>query len=245
LQAAACTPVIAALLCSIVAKDADLPGTEIDLYDRRFELLLGGWEKAKDIVPMSHTLRKRYWHFLTIVAYSIHLDKKRSISYAQLLGAAEQYYDLVYHRTPEIFLADCIHRGLFIAENGDEYSLGHFTYQEFLVAKHLTNDNPVEFILNRIGEDWWLKVFEFYAALKGDLTSLIIRALVKPQTHSYLKTLILIVKNAPLTPKDAIDRLFLAYAQPAGGVHDERVKVHGPDFALEKLMRSKKSRLPN
>jgi hypothetical protein len=211
---AACTPIIAALLCSLVGADADLPCTEVELYEQRFELLLGRWEKAKGGASMSAPLRKRYWHFITLVTYVMHIETRRTIDYAQLLKTAKAFYDENYHGNADNFVNDCVHRNLLFQEPKNQFSFGHLTYQEFLVAKHLANDNPIDFILHRLDQPWWSKTLEFYAAMKGDITSLLMKALVPHRSDGYLKKLIDLCSYASFTPKEARDRVMDAYTRP-------------------------------
>src|SRR5258706_7850520 len=79
---AARTPLVAALLCSLYRARADMPDTEIDLYKKRFELLLGRWERAKGIAPLSGTMRRRYLHFLRLIAFRMHKAETRSMRFA-------------------------------------------------------------------------------------------------------------------------------------------------------------------
>lgn len=197
---AACTPIIAALLCSLVDAGADLPDTNVELYEQRFELLLGRWENAKGLNTMSATLRKRYWRFITSIAFDMHLGARRTILYSELIDKANMYFDIRYHANADNFVTDCVHRGLLLHESDKYLSFGHLTYQEFLVAKHLANDGSHEFLTDRIDQPWWSKVMEFYAALKGDLTMLVKHALGPTRPERYLNALLELCSQASLTP---------------------------------------------
>ena len=80
MMAAARTPLIAALLCSLQHAEADMPTTEVELYEDRFSLLLGKWERAKGAEPLSPRLRQRYWHLLMDLAILMHKQEKRMIT---------------------------------------------------------------------------------------------------------------------------------------------------------------------
>ena len=55
---------------------------------------------------------------------------------------------------------------------------------------------------------------EFYAALKGDIKSLLMKAIVKQRSDAYLNKLLALCNQATLTPKEARDRVVSAYARP-------------------------------
>jgi Holliday junction resolvase len=214
MREAASMPIIAALLCSLVGADAELPGTEVELYEQRFELLLGRWEKAKGGQSLPSLQRKRYWRFMTKVAYVMHMQTQRTILYPDLLRRAQEFYDINYHRTPENIIKDCIHRGLLFQEADQQLSFGHLTYQEFLVAKHLESENPIEFILHRVEQPWWGKTLAFYAALKGDVSALLMQAITTKRTEAFLHRLLELCDQAVLTPGEAKERLLSAYNRP-------------------------------
>src|SRR5262249_49026685 len=69
------TPLVAALLCSLFTIPIQMPSTEVELYERRYDLLLGTWDQAKGIPTLSVELRKRYRRFLRDLAIFLHLNE--------------------------------------------------------------------------------------------------------------------------------------------------------------------------
>jgi len=173
------------VLCSLYSHEVDLPSTQIELYERRFELLLGAWDTAKRAKgnptegppPMPRSRRLKYWHFLMALSLLYHKSGKRSGRRSEALELASQYYDADFHHDPDALLTDCIHRGLLEIDEVGNLSFGHLTYQEFLVARSLNQDNPIDLLWEKIGDSWWLNVCNFYAEIKGDLTLLLDKAI--------------------------------------------------------------------
>jgi NACHT domain/Restriction endonuclease len=205
---AARNPLIAALLCSLFDMAAAMPNTEIDLYEQRFDLLLGRWERAKGITPLRPDLRRRYWRFITELAFDAHSREYRVISFANAVDFAETYYEPNYHGDSGKLVMDCIHRGILEFEPNGYITFGHFTYQEFLVARRLAMDNDLAFILAKLDSDWWMTVLRFYVTIKEDITPLVRHALSQgSMTIMKYQRLQALAKNAPWTNADAIAEL--------------------------------------
>ena len=201
---AARTPLITALLCSLQHVEADMPTTEVELYEERFGMLLGKWERAKGIEALSPRLRQRYWHFLMDLAIAMHNKQKRVIGYAEAIHHAHQLETNDF--SAESIVMDCAYRGIFLRESTGNLSFGHLTYQEFLVARWLSRENPLRFILDRIGSSWWTKVLGFYAAIHGDISQLIQEALTYKSQDTF-HVLLNLAPAAPLTRRSIISEL--------------------------------------
>jgi hypothetical protein len=166
------TPIMAALLCVLYKAGADLPTTEVELYERRFELLLGRWEQAKGIVPIPPDIRKRYLLFLMELAFVIHGRKSRAISYNDALALSKEYFSKQYHGSGDAFMKDCIHRGVLQNDLNNNVSFGHLTYQEFMVGKWLVHNNQLTTFWKFILDPWWNKSIEFYVSIRGDISGI-------------------------------------------------------------------------
>lgn len=204
---AAKIPLIAALLCSLYAADAEMPATETELYQERFELLLGKWEQAKGIQPMPVNLRKRYWHFLMSLAITMHRKGSRSIRQSDVVRVAKGYYLKKYHKSPDALVTDCIHRGLLEKDKSGDLSCGHLTYQEFLVARWLADRNDLQIVWKNLLNPWWKKAIEFYASLKQDISPLIKEGINRRINGAIFRRVEDLVELAPLTS----DALYLRF----------------------------------
>jgi len=197
------TPVIAALLCSLHHAEADMPSTEVDLYEGRFALLLGKWERAKGIQPLSPRLRNQYWHFIMAMAMYMHQRETRMIDYDSVIKLGREYYTRDFHHTGESMILDCVHRGLLLREITGHMSFGHLTYQEFLVGRWLAHHNPVAFIWGKILTPWWKKALEFYSLIQGDITQLVIEGLkYRGESASFEMISSHLARLAPLTSQE-------------------------------------------
>jgi energy-coupling factor transporter ATP-binding protein EcfA2 len=208
---AARTPLIAALLCSLQHTDAEMPATEVELYEERFSLLLGKWERAKRTEPLSPKLRQRYWHLLMNLAISMHKQEERVIDIGVAIDRAHQLE--ISEVNAESMIMDCIYRGIFIRESTGGLSFGHLTYQEFLCARWLSHNNPVRFILKAIASPWWAKTLDFYAAIHGDISELIKEAAERQIRDAY-RPLVHLATFASLTRRDVLHELRARISRP-------------------------------
>jgi hypothetical protein len=207
MRSAVRTPLIAALLCSLFQIGVEMPATELELYQRRFELLMGTWEKAKGIVPLAPPVRQRYEHFLRSLAMHQHLAQERSSMHKEARRFAEKYWVRDLHRGPDALVEDCVRRGLLERADNGELSFGHLTYQEYMAGEWLSDRNPVQFIWSRVVTPWWARVLEFYAARKADISPVLREALKWQGTGESMDRLCQLVELAPLTSKELVRRL--------------------------------------
>lgn len=173
MKEAARTPLIAALLCTLVDADADMPTTESELYERRFELLLGKWDQAKGVPRMPLKFHRRAWRFLLDLAYRMHVTQVRTIEERSVSAMAADYYEPNYYGTAEELINDCLYRCILVREPDGTLSFGHLTYQEFLAGKSLSQKNAVEFVARHLQVPWWSKAIEFYASVRQEVTDVL------------------------------------------------------------------------
>ena len=174
LRKATTNPLIAALLCSIYNLGAeDMPSTETELYERRFDLLLGKWDHAKALRHLNAELTKRYWRFISELAFYMHKREIRIVTMSDANDLASSFFLNDYHDEPSEMVRDCIYRGILEFESTGGLSFGHLTYQEYLVGRKIALDNDNDFLLSKICHRWWKNVARFYAMIKDDISSLI------------------------------------------------------------------------
>jgi hypothetical protein len=204
---AASNPLVAALLCSLFHLGAEMPGTEVELYERRFELLFGKWDQAKGIRPLNNDLLKRYWRFLCELAFHMHERELRLISGSEATMIAQDYFSEGYHEDSDAMITDCVQRGVLEYESTNGLSLGHLTYQEYLVSRKLAQENDLRFILRHVGLGWWRNVIRFYVSFKEDISSLIRLAINSNCSARVAGELVDLCELAPWTNADLINEL--------------------------------------
>jgi hypothetical protein len=204
---AARNPMVAALLCSLYHLGADLPTTEFELYERRFELLLGKWEVVKGIGRLTRDASRRYWRFLSDLALWMHRRELRLVRGGIAVELASGYFSRKRHGRPEGLVRDCIQRGVLEYESEAGLSFGHLTYQEYLVARRIAADNDYGLVLANITSAWWRNVARLFAAMKEDITSLVGMAIESECNSRELQEVARLVPLAPFTDKYRIEEM--------------------------------------
>jgi len=204
---AATNPLVAALLCSLYYLGAEMPTTEIELYERRFELLLGKWDYAKGIKSLNREIVKRYWKFIMDLAMDMHNRGLRTISISEANFYAEKYYTKKFHYESTEMVRDCVHRGIIEFEAFGGLSFGHLTYQEYLTAKKLSVDNDVGFVFKKMNDPWWSNVIRFYASIKEDITPLVKLAIEANSSEEIVDFIYDLFELAPWTEQGLIEKL--------------------------------------
>ena len=204
---AASNPLVAALLCSLYYPGAEMPTTEVELYQRRFELLLNKWDKAKGSLDLSRELTKIYWRFITNLAFIMHEKELRIISTKEAIDVADRYFSRSYHGDATSLVDDCVRRGILEYESLDGLSFGHLTYQEYLVSRKLISDNDLAFMFEHLGFAWWRNVIRFYVCEKEDISSLIKYALAANCSRRVSRELLELSSIARWTTNSLIQEL--------------------------------------
>jgi hypothetical protein len=201
------TPLFAALLCSIVEAGEDMPSTEYELYERRFDLLTGRWERAKGIAPLSKRVREAYLQLLMSLAFHLHSNERRAARETEVLFLARRYQVVEFHRSPRDVVEDCIQRGLLVREPGGDLSLGHLTYQEYFAGLWLAEKGSPAFVWSRLCSSWWEKAIEFYAARRKDIDDLLSEAVKFKKEYQVISRLESLAVVAWMTSTDALKAL--------------------------------------
>lgn len=175
-------PLMAGVLCALhedLPAD-DLPVSRLELFDKRFELLLGRWDIAKGVPAMPSRVRERCMTFLIKVGYQAHKAGGRALDAASVRLLARRYMTHGYHRSTDALIDDCLARGVLRGINRDhsrqmwnDYDLDHFSNQEFLAGKCLARHHDAASIAALLGIDWWSGPLIYYASILGDISSLI------------------------------------------------------------------------
>jgi hypothetical protein len=207
MRRAARIPLIAALLCSLYRVGAQMPSTEVELYERRFELLLGRWEHAKGIRHQNADLIKRYWKFITEMGFRMHFNERRSMNMSSAIELAEAYFSKKYHHEPVQMVVDCLERGILEYDRSGGISFGHLTYQEYLTARKLSSENDIAFIFEKITRSWWLNTLRFYAAIKEDISALLRFAINNDCSGKTASTILELLSFAPWSDRIEVEEL--------------------------------------
>ena len=166
------------LLLSIIAlvhhyRDR-LPRRRVDLYGECVDVLLGHWDAAKGLAGRLSPGQKRA--VLQPLALGMHREKRRDISRRELearigallpavggqAGDAADFVDEVRERS-----------GLLVEAGLGTYAFSHLTFQEYLAAQEVVDNQEVRgLLLEQAGDEWWREVTLLYAGM-ADATPIV------------------------------------------------------------------------
>lgn len=179
-------PFSATIFCRLAERNVPLPTTETDMYEERLKLLLGEYDAHKAI--KRNTIYRLDLEKVAIkIAFIFHKNNVRSMSLRNIfLNLKEEniYLDEEDIQTAvEELIVPC---NILFDEYGDqEYTFGHFRYQEYLVAKELQRNRGID-IFNYIHNSYWKGALSLFAQITDDMIH-IIEVLVE-QDYSLTKS---------------------------------------------------------
>ncbi|MGQ0634849.1 MAG: NACHT domain-containing protein [Planctomycetaceae bacterium] len=188
------TPIVATIVAALHETKRDLPKSRTEVYERRFDLLLSGWDIAKGVVRESTVSADDKRHFLSALAWELHTSHRRRFSSddaSQIWqGAFAAEYPQVEFR--DLLAELAVSNNVIMREGSTEFSLGHLSYQEYLAALHVVYRQRVTELVKRIGDPWWRQVALFYVGITRDATPLLDELLSSvglPRDAMFLKEL--------------------------------------------------------
>jgi len=165
-------PLLLTIVSLVHRYRAALPKRRVELYEECCDVLLGYWDTAKGIAGELQPRQKRT--VLQPLAFYLKnglRDEKK-----------EKFIELLENELPKIgvskekasdFLNNIKERcGVLVETRIDHFGFNHLTFQEFLTAKHILDNELEKFLLTKKKDRYWLEVTLLYCGMK-DTTSLL------------------------------------------------------------------------
>lgn len=160
-------PLLATLTVAVYKKTRALPENRVRLYDIFTDLLLGGWDLAKNVRRNTKFGGNQKLMFLSHLAGSMHTYGQREVRYKHLLSVARKLGSF-YEKSCKALTDEIVEDGL-LSFAGTSYMFAHLSFQEYLAAKDLndpTGQRQAEVLkLFFKGSNWWREVLLFYVGI--------------------------------------------------------------------------------
>lgn len=170
----AVNPLMLSIIALVHRYRAHLPERRVDLYGECVDVLLGHWDRAKGLVGRLPAGKKRA--ILQPIALALHKSERREIERKELEEIIGSLLPTVGggQEDAAVFLDEVQDRsGLLVGKGINLYSFSHLTFQEYLAARELVeNEKERGVLLEKAGEEWWQEVTLLYAGMR-DATPII------------------------------------------------------------------------
>lgn len=171
------TPIVATIVASIHEREQPLPRSKTEVYEKRFQLLLGNWDKSRGIRNRNQVVVSDKLIYLAYLAFELHAQKARK--FTADMGAAlwektvgQHYQEIEFSK----ILVELIEsNNVIVHEGSDKYSLGHLSYQEYLAALGAVHKQKLAVLVENSHDPWWREVIIFFAGITGDASDLLSR----------------------------------------------------------------------
>ncbi len=172
IDALATNPLLLTMIAHVHHYGGALPGTRAELYKEVCEVLLGKRHIAHG-VPVD-MLASQKQVILQRLAYDMMCRKVRDQSQAEIGGSISAVLARVNATVDvEQFIANVeASSGMLVEREAGRFAFAHLTFQEYLCAMYVRDNDLAEQLSNRVSDTWWHEVIRLFAA-SSDATSVI------------------------------------------------------------------------
>ncbi|MBE9100434.1 NACHT domain-containing protein [Vacuolonema iberomarrocanum] len=229
------TPLLLTLLCAVYDKQLDFPKNRASLYGEALDVVLKEWAAEKRIHndPIYRDLSiELERELLAELAFDSFVEDQLFFEKGEVTRRIREFLvsnvNAPKHLDSEKILeAIEVQQGILTERARNTYSFSHLTFQEYLTAQHIVDNQQVEWLVeNHLADQQWREVFLLVAGLmpgKKGVDPLLMA--MEQQARQYLDTPILreliqwadrVTANSQNPAKSAVKRvgaIFLARAR--------------------------------
>jgi predicted NACHT family NTPase len=168
------TPLLLTLLCVVYDEFQDFPKKRHALYGEALDVLLRKWASEKRIQrnPIYQELSAELeLDMLAEIAYTSFVDDQLFFSKDRLIKQIREFLvdnlNAPIHLDAETVLREIeIQQGILVERARDAYSFSHLTFQEYLTAKCIVDNQKIDqLVRDHVTEQHWREVFLLVAGL--------------------------------------------------------------------------------
>ncbi|WP_449473315.1 NACHT domain-containing protein [Streptomyces tanashiensis] len=162
-------PLLLTMLCNVHRYFGALPGTRAELYGQICQVLLwrrhqakGLWEDA-DAGPAREAVLRE-------LAYGMMVHQTRSLRVGGPLATDLLHPALARHLpgvSADAFTESVARTGLLVEHELGQFSFAHQTFQEYLAASHVHQNDMGHLLERRVDDAWWRETILLWSALNS------------------------------------------------------------------------------
>lgn len=192
------TPLLLTLLCAVYDKRLDFPKNRASLYGEALDVVLKEWAAEKRIHnhPIYRDLPiELERQLLAELAFDSFVNDQLFFEKRDVTRHVRKFLvsnlNAPQHMDSEAVLeAIEVQQGILTERARDTYSFSHLTFQEYLTAQHIVNNQEVAWLVeNHLKDEQWREVFLLVAGLMpGRKGADFLLQTMEQQAHKYLDT---------------------------------------------------------
>lgn len=173
----AITPILLSLTCTVFYRTEKFYSKRSKLYEEGLELLLEQWDKSREIE------RDEFYRDLSLerkleLLSCLAVKKFEQAQYvlfeqAEIEGYIAEFLVIGLRESRVVLRAIESQHGLLIERSRGIWSFSHLTFQEYLVARHISLKSEYKKFISYITETSWYEVFLLTASMVQDLNCFI------------------------------------------------------------------------
>ena len=230
LKSLASNPLMLAVICITYEVHDNLPRRRADLYAYCIDTLNTLWDQSRGVDREAAFSPNAKITVLKNVAFDLHSEMKVDCSTREFLSAVRKYLpkaELKPHQDGDFVKEVIEHTGLVRKKSSDTLAFQHLTFQEYLAACKLIDDEDsgLTYLVDHAADPWWSETVVLAAGIQRDATDLIERIHAKMSPHVTDEICVLLgrcLTDADLsdfTLKDQILGRIIGLAYPKGRSH--------------------------
>lgn len=189
-------PLSSTILATLCENNISLPTTESSLYEKRFELLSGMFDRFKNIQRMTNAPDELI-KLAKYLAFEMHNKEKRSFTLMAAKDICRKSNFGYSHNKIDSLVDELVTPAEIIALKSDgKYDFGHLRFQEYLASKEINSRKSFNFS-KVITNKWWEDVFILYSQHAPDVEWIITQATSDGYSTTIRDLLISISNNQP------------------------------------------------
>ncbi|NQV32609.1 MAG: hypothetical protein HQ515_07950, partial [Phycisphaeraceae bacterium] len=203
-----------------------LPDSEVLLYEKWLDLLLGEYDSAKQIVRV-HSQRRDLKKVAMRLAFHLHQRQVRETTLDDIYGFVEELRE--YKANPswgKEIVDELIYPCNILIPMTDDGRLGfgHLRYQEYLAALHLREDRNIS-IPAYAAQHWWHGVFSLLAQML-DIDWLIEDLAMEGMLTECRETIDIIINARPKEERSGLREIIYRHMQIE---KEDHIVIVGPE----------------
>ena len=166
-------PLLLTIVSLVHRYRATLPKRRVELYEECCDVLLGAWDTAKGIAGELQPRQKRV--ILQPLAFRLHESGLREEERDKIIELLENELPKIgvsKDKASELLEEIKDRCGVLVESKVGYFGFNHLTFQEFLTARYILDNDLENYLVTKKRDKYWLEVTLLYCGMK-DITNLL------------------------------------------------------------------------